>query len=108
MIQSGAVHHAHDIAEGGLAVALAECCVASDTGATLRLPDAVEPFAEAPGRAFIVSGPEPAVSAAAAAAAAPVTVIGRVGGDQLEIESCLKVAVSELREAREHGLEEFL
>ena len=38
---------AHDIAEGGLAVALAECCVAGQIGATVRLPDGIEPFAEA-------------------------------------------------------------
>ena len=31
-------------------------------------------------------------------------IIGRVGGDQLELEGQLKVAVSELREARERGL----
>ena len=100
MIQSGAVHQAHDIAEGGIAVALAECCVAGGLGARVRLPEGVEPFAEAPGRAFIVSGP--------ASALRRKPVIGRVGGDALELEQCLKVAVSELARARERGLQQFL
>ena len=35
-VRSGALRSAHDVAEGGLAVALAECCVASGRGATRR------------------------------------------------------------------------
>jgi len=100
MVNSGALHNAHDIAEGGLAVAIAECCIAGQIGATVRLPDGIDPFAEAPGRAFIVSGPEPALSG--------FRLIGRVGGDRLELEGVLAAAVSELRHAREHGLSEFL
>jgi phosphoribosylformylglycinamidine synthase len=99
-INSGALHNAHDIAEGGIAVAIAECCVAGQIGATVRLPGGLDPFGEAPGRAFIVSGPESALSG--------LRRIGRVGGDQLELEGLLKVAVSELHDARERGLAEFL
>ena len=58
MVNAGALRSAHDIAEGGIAVALAECCIAGQIGATVELPAGIEPFAEAPGRAFIVSGPE--------------------------------------------------
>jgi hypothetical protein len=83
-----------------LAVALAECCVAGGVGATVRLPEGVEPFAEAPGRAFIVSGAESALRG--------LRVIGRVGGDHLEVANCLNVPVSELVKAREHGLQQFL
>jgi phosphoribosylformylglycinamidine synthase len=100
MVNSGALHNAHDIAEGGIAVAVAECCIAGQIGATVRLPDGVDPFAEAPGRAFIVSGPE--------AALAGLALIGHVGGSQLELEGLLEVAVSELHEARESGLAKFL
>ncbi len=100
LVNSGAAASAHDIAEGGLAVALAECCVAGQIGATVRLPDGIEPFAEAPGRAFVVSGPEQAL--------AGLTVIGRVGGDALELEGRLKLPVSDLAAARELGLAHFL
>jgi len=37
-IAQGWVRSAHDCAEGGLAVALAECCIGGDRGATLTLP----------------------------------------------------------------------
>jgi phosphoribosylformylglycinamidine synthase len=100
LINSGALHSAHDIAEGGLAVALAECCVAGGMGAAVRLPDGLDPFAEAPGRAFVVSGPEAALEG--------LPVIGRVGGDALEIEGLLKLAVSDMRRVRDRGLAQFL
>jgi phosphoribosylformylglycinamidine synthase len=135
LVRSGALHNAHDIAEGGIAVAIAECCIAGGLGATVRLPDGLlDPFAEAPGRAFVVSGPESVFAGGPGVAGGPgpsrgvaggpgpgrgvaggstaaldgVQVIGRVGGDELELEGRLKVAVSELQNAHEHGLLEFL
>ena len=95
-VRSGALRSAHDIAEGGIAVALAECCIAGSIGATVTLPNGIDPFAEALGQGFIVSGP--------AEALAEMTVIGRVGGSELAIHGELALAVSELRDAREHGL----
>jgi phosphoribosylformylglycinamidine synthase len=38
-IQSGLVNSAHDTSEGGLAVALAECCIGSGLGANITLED---------------------------------------------------------------------
>jgi phosphoribosylformylglycinamidine synthase len=99
-VRSGAFTSAHDIAEGGLAVALAECCIAGRIGATVRISSGFEVFAEAPGRAFIVSGPEAGLEG--------LTVIGHVGGPALELGDVLKVAVSELGEAHERGLFGFL
>ncbi len=100
LVAAGAVRSAHDIAEGGVAVALAECCVAGGVGASVTLPAGLDPFGEAPGRAFIVSGP--------AEALAGLDVIGRVGGEALSIADLLEVAVSELRSARDRGLARFL
>ena len=50
-VRSGLLHSAHDIAEGGLAVALAECCAAGEIGASVELPGTGEDelFGEAPG-----------------------------------------------------------
>ncbi len=87
-ISSAALQNAHDISEGGVAVALAECCIAGGIGATVRLPAGVDPFAEAPGQGFVVSGDEQAL--------AGFQIIGRVGGEQLAIEGHLTVAISEL------------
>jgi phosphoribosylformylglycinamidine synthase subunit PurL len=99
-VSSGALKHAHDVAEGGLAVALAECCVGGGVGATIRLPGDFDLFGEAPGRAFIVSGGEEALDG--------FPIIGRVGGHELEIVGRLAVAVSALREVRESGLAEYV
>jgi phosphoribosylformylglycinamidine synthase len=99
-IRTEALHNAHDVSEGGVAVALAECCIAGGIGASVRLPEGLDPFGEAPGRGFIVSGREDALSA--------FTVIGRVGGGSLAIEGLLELAVSALRDARESGLDEWV
>jgi phosphoribosylformylglycinamidine synthase II len=99
-VNAGALQNAHDIAEGGLAVALAECCIAGRVGATVRLPEGVDPFAEALGCAFVVSGAPEALEG--------LTIIGRVGGDRLELEGRLNLAVSDLREARERGLSGYV
>jgi phosphoribosylformylglycinamidine synthase len=88
LVRSGAVHSAHDIAEGGIAVALAECCVPNRIGARVALPAGLDPFGEALGRAFIVSGPPEALDG--------LDVIGTVGGDALAVEGVFELAVSEL------------
>jgi phosphoribosylformylglycinamidine synthase len=94
-VRSGAFVSAHDIADGGLAVALAECCIAGGIGARVEVPNL---FDEAFGCAFIVSGPD----------LAGYEVIGQVGGDALEITGQLNVPVSELHDARERGLAELV
>jgi phosphoribosylformylglycinamidine synthase subunit PurL len=99
-VRSGALRSAHDVAEGGLAVALAECCVAGGLGAEVTVATA-EPalFGEGPG-AFVVSGPRGAFAAFGAAA----TVIGIVGGDELRIGAALSVPVEELAAVHADGL----
>jgi len=99
-VRSGAFASAHDISEGGVAVALAECCIAGGLGASVRLPRGLDPFGEAPGRAFVVSG--------SAEALAGFVVIGQVGGEALFIDDLLEIAVSELRAARDGGLAEWV
>ncbi|HEX3978126.1 MAG TPA: phosphoribosylformylglycinamidine synthase subunit PurL [Solirubrobacteraceae bacterium] len=100
MVNTGAARSAHDIAEGGMAVAIAECCIAGQIGATVTLPDGLDPFAEAPGRAFVVSGSEEALRG--------LPVIGEVGGSALRLEGVLEVEVSRLAKARSGGLVKFM
>jgi phosphoribosylformylglycinamidine synthase len=110
-VRSGALRSAHDVAEGGVAVALAECCIAGGVGARIdagfiawraqpHLPagSALETvlFGEGPG-AFVVSGPPEVLARFGTAAIA----IGEVGGDTLTIEGQLEIGVAEL--ARVHG-----
>ncbi|MDD2710405.1 MAG: phosphoribosylformylglycinamidine synthase subunit PurL [Verrucomicrobiae bacterium] len=92
-IRRGVVCSAHDCSDGGLAVALAECCISNGRllGASIQLP-AVTPrlddilFNEAPSRVVVSVSPEGrgTLEEACRAAGAPVCEIGRVGGDSLE------------------------
>ncbi len=100
-VRSGALHSAHDIAEGGVGVALAECCVAGGLGARVELPEGLDPFAEAPGCGYVVSGPEDVIGGLG-------LVLGRVGGERLEIDGLLDLAVSEMARARDGGLRRFV
>jgi phosphoribosylformylglycinamidine synthase subunit PurL len=86
-VRTGALCSAHDIAEGGLAIALAECCVAGRVGARVELGDlsgraAEALFGEAPG-GFVVSASADALSELERSA--PVHRLGTVGGDSLEL-----------------------
>jgi phosphoribosylformylglycinamidine synthase subunit PurL len=99
-VRSGTLHSAHDIAEGGLAVALAECCIAGRIGATIELSRDVQLFGEAPGQGFVVSGREEELT--------DFQIVGRTGGTELEIVGRLRLAVSELEAARETGLAELV
>jgi phosphoribosylformylglycinamidine synthase II len=97
--RGGSLSSAHDIAEGGLAVALAECCLAGGLGARIALDRELAPadddaaradddasavlFGEAPG-GFLVSGPQSALEELGRRTA--VLVLGHVGGQSLRIE----------------------
>ena len=103
-VRAGALQSAHDVAEGGVAVALAECALASGLGATVTgLTDETELFGEGPG-AFLVSGDAEALRAFGTAA----RVIGEVGGDVLSVDGFLSVALTELERAHSGGLAELL
>ena len=84
-VREGRLASAHDIAEGGLAVALAECCLAGGIGALIALEDCAleQLFGEGYG-GFLVSGEEAHLRELAAATS--VRILGRVGGDVLRIE----------------------
>jgi phosphoribosylformylglycinamidine synthase subunit PurL len=95
--REGGLTSAHDVAEGGLAVALAECCVAGRVGASVSLPGGTGPeqlFGEGPGR-FLVSGPAEVISSLGGTA----VPLGVVGGEALEIEGVGAWALDELTRA---------
>jgi phosphoribosylformylglycinamidine (FGAM) synthase-like enzyme len=101
-VRSGALTSAHDVAEGGVAIALAECCIAGRAGARVDL-DGIDPFAEGPG-AFVVSGPREALAAFGSAA----RILGEVGGDALEIAGEDPLGVDELTRVHADGLAALL
>jgi len=111
---------AHDVSDGGLAIALAECCVGGDDagsmiGAELTLtgsePLAEALFGEAPSRIVIgVAGERVAeVERRAASAGVPVRRLGTTGGRVLTIAvagaAVVSVPLEALREARERCLD---
>jgi phosphoribosylformylglycinamidine synthase subunit PurL len=109
-VREGLLSSAHDIAEGGFLVAVAECCLAGSIGATLDLGPSEDPwthlFGEGPG-GFVVSGHPTAI--AQLAERVPLDVFGAVGGDALHVAIAgeeFGVPVSELREAHD-GLRRF-
>ena len=109
--EAGLLASAHDCADGGLAVALAECCFSSlnreGVGAEIDIPEtslssSSALFAESPSR-IILSFPVSSLALVedlAARADCPITIIGKVGGNQLRItldeEEVVSVDVDEL------------
>jgi phosphoribosylformylglycinamidine (FGAM) synthase-like enzyme len=86
---------AHDLSDGGLAVALAELALHSGIGAELELDDDVLAwFGEGCGRAIVACAPERAESLEGM----PLRRLGVVGGDRL-----LGIRLAELRAAFERG-----
>jgi phosphoribosylformylglycinamidine synthase subunit PurL len=103
-VRDGLVSSAHDVSEGGLAVALAECCIAGGVGARVELPSL---FDEGPG-GVVVSGPEESIDRLASLASEHGFVrLGEVGGDLLVAAApggSLSVPVTDLATAFETGI----
>jgi phosphoribosylformylglycinamidine synthase II len=107
-VRVGGIASAHDIAEGGLAVALAECCLAGELGADVELGRSAlegDPwttlFGEGPG-GFLVSGSDSGVRALGRRTS--VRVLGTVGGSALRIaagETLVEATLEEMADA--HG-----
>jgi phosphoribosylformylglycinamidine synthase subunit PurL len=96
LIQRGLVKSAHDCSEGGLGVALAECCISGEhrIGASVKFNDWSERtdkllFNESQSRILISVGPENAevTEAACATAHIPFRRIGAVGGSELIVST---------------------
>jgi phosphoribosylformylglycinamidine synthase len=117
-VRGGAVSSAHDISEGGLACAVAECCIAGGIGARVDIapllarlgPDSTEAaalFGEGPG-GVLVSGTLEAIEGLAEQAGADGLLrLGEVGGDAIELTTgvaTLSLSVEEAQTAYERGL----
>jgi phosphoribosylformylglycinamidine synthase subunit PurL len=97
-VRAGAIASAHDIAEGGLAVALAECSLAGGIGARISLDGVTLEalFGEGSG-GFVVSGHEQALRSLSAQTA--VRIVGEVGGDALRVDGAFELSLAELSHA---------
>ncbi len=109
----GILNSAHDISEGGLGAALAECCIAnqeSERGATVKLefkgrPDFVL-FSEGGGRvviSFSRKGKE-RVFSTARSFGLPIMEIGIVGGSRLKFNDLVDTGLRDLADAYYNAL----
>ena len=111
--EAGLLRSAHDCSDGGLSVAVAECCFSSlnrgAVGAEIDLTGTLSVrarlFSESPSR-IVLSFDEAAlgpVEEIAARAGCPLTLLGRTGGDRLVIKAdggeVLDLAVAHLEAA---------
>ena len=114
LIRAGLLSSAHDCAQGGLAVALAESAIAGGIGFQADLPgegraDALL-FGEGQSR-IAISLPErslQAVSAIADDSGVPCTVVGRVRGDALVLGEKVSVPLASARRAWQNGVADAL
>jgi phosphoribosylformylglycinamidine synthase len=110
---AGLPSSAHDLSEGGLLVALAECCLlggrgvrcgtlAPDRGASLEAAF----FGESQGRFLLGVPPRsvPALQQLAREHRVELTLLGLTGGDTIEFDDQLRVPLSQLRDVWEAAL----
>jgi phosphoribosylformylglycinamidine synthase subunit PurL len=113
MIAEGALSAAHDVSDGGLAVALAEMAMASGIGAELervsRPPHAFW-FGEDQARYVVTVNPDLAdrIMARAGLAGVIVHALGSTGGDALTLPDERPILVAELRERFEGWLPAYM
>jgi phosphoribosylformylglycinamidine synthase len=108
------------VAEGGIATALAECCIAGRVGARVSWAAAQQAdpgeetmvlFGDGPG-GFVVSGaPDALAELAAEAGDVPFVTLGEVGGNRLELAASaarLSLPVEALESAYEQAIPDLL
>jgi phosphoribosylformylglycinamidine synthase len=105
---SGLLASAHDLSDGGLAIALAESCLQPNRGCTVTLQG--DPFtalfSESPARAVVsvVPGREDEFKALCAENETPAEAIGTTGGATLAIAGLFAIPLAELRTVWERPL----
>ena len=115
-IRQGVIKSAHDISDGGLAIALAECCIAggNNLGANIvisrKIRDDELLFGETQS-AIIVTISESdlmRIEEVSGKFQIPCETIGKVSGNSLSINSFFDIAVSKMRKIYESALPELL
>jgi len=101
-IDAGLVVSAHDCSDGGLFVALAECCLKGGRGASIDAD--LDYFDESPSRVVVsTSNPE-----ALRSLGVPLTPLGTVMGQRLTIGAICDLSLDQMHTAYDGGLERVL
>jgi phosphoribosylformylglycinamidine synthase len=113
-IRRDLIMSAHDCSEGGIAVALLECCLAGGCGARLEVQTGLDPlvwlFSESQSR-IVVTVPDDRLGMMESLAGKkriPYTVIGKTGGKRLVVNDWIDVELDRMGSAREAALEALL
>jgi phosphoribosylformylglycinamidine synthase len=118
-IGEGIIASAHDCSDGGLAVALGECCIQGGVGfragTALSHPDAsgrwdVALFGERQSRIVVSLPPQevPRLEALAAELGVPTLELGVTGGHRFQLGRYLDLPLDDLADAWGNGLERAL
>jgi phosphoribosylformylglycinamidine synthase II len=114
-ILAGDVRACHDVADGGILVAVAEMALAGGRGATLEVPANTLPlhaffFGEDQARYVLEVYPArlDAMVNAARSAGIPLSVIGKTGGQALTIGSEPPISLEELQTIHESWLPQYM
>ncbi|WP_162651613.1 phosphoribosylformylglycinamidine synthase subunit PurL [Lentilitoribacter sp. Alg239-R112] len=114
-INNEQVTSCHDVSQGGLALALAEMCMAGDYGMDIDISNIETPthgilFGEDQARYVITVSQELAqfLINNACEMGVPVRNLGTVSGDELIIKNVLSLSVSEMKKAHETWFPEYM
>lgn len=107
----GLLAAAHDLSDGGLAVALAESCLEGSTGCTVDLPGDPATFLFSESAARVVVAVRPGADAQFAGlcelSGIPAAVIGATGGTVLDVAGYFTVPLDELAARHRSALPEL-
>ena len=114
-IHGGVIRSAHDVADGGLAIAVVESCIAGKVGASLDLAEAPGRrdalyFGEDPSRIIVsvVTDDVSELEEICSRNKAPFHLIGRVGGDRIVAKPDIDIGLDEATRPWKAGLAEAL
>jgi phosphoribosylformylglycinamidine synthase subunit PurL len=115
LIREGKLAAVHDISDGGLLVAIAEMALAGEIGVQLfpyegKLPAHAAWFGEDQGRYVLEASPELAeeIIERARLLALPARVVGRIGGDGLQLKGESALKLDDLRAENEAWLPTYM
>ena len=114
LIDMQAVAACHDLADGGLLVAVAEMAMAGAVGVTLQesgpedVPDHAWLFGEDQGRYIVATAKPETVLAKAAEANVPARIVGVSGGDAVTLADGSCVSLTDLTSAHEGWFPNFM